>query len=82
MSLVLVDEAHSLPLSQPHLDCEIGKRVSGVGERCGRLPMGDDVGGQVVVGKRVNFTFADLDAHRSADCLATFKLGHDNEHAT
>lgn len=30
----------------------------------------------------VHFTFVDLDARGSADCLATFKLGHDKEHAT
>lgn len=53
-----------------------------VGEQCGKLSLGDDGGGQVVVGKWVNFTFVDLDAHGSADCLATFKLGHDNKHAT
>lgn len=36
----------------------------------------------MVAGKWVNFTFVDLDAHGSADCLATFKLGRDNKHAT
>lgn len=36
----------------------------------------------MVAGKWVNFTFVDLDAQGSADCLATFKLGHDNKHAT
>lgn len=30
----------------------------------------------------VNITFVDLDAHGSADCLAIFKLRHDNKHAT
>lgn len=30
----------------------------------------------------VDFTFVDLEAHGSADCLATIKLGHDNMHAT
>lgn len=39
-------------------------------------------GGRVVVGKWINFTFVDLDAHGSAECLATFKLRHDNKHAT
>lgn len=53
-----------------------------MGEQCGRLSLGDDDGGggQVVVGKWVNFTFVDLDAHGCVDCLATFKLGHDNKH--
>ena len=46
------------------------------------MSLRDDGGGQAVVGKLVNFTFVDLDAHGSADCLATFKLGHDNKHAT
>lgn len=32
-------------------------------------------------GKWVNFTFVDSDAHGSADCVATIKLGHD-KHAT
>lgn len=53
-----------------------------MGEQCSGLSLGDDGGGHVVVRKRVNFTFVDLDAHGSADCLATFKLGHDNKHAT
>lgn len=30
----------------------------------------------------VNITFADRDAHGPVDCLAIFKLRHDNEHAT
>lgn len=51
-------------------------------EQCGRLSVGEGGGGQVVVGKWVNFTFVDLEAHGSADCLVTFKLGHDNKHAT
>lgn len=55
------------------------KSCLSVGEQCGRLSRGDD---RWVVGKWVNFTFVDLDAHGSADCLATFKLGHDNKHAT
>lgn len=30
-----------------------------------------------------NFTFVELDAHGSVECLAIFKLGHDNDkHAT
>lgn len=38
--------------------------------------------GGMSVGKWVNVTFIDLDAHGSADCLAIFKLGHDKKHAT
>lgn len=53
-----------------------------MGEYCGRLSLGDDSEDRWVAGKWVNFTFVDLDAHGSADCLATFKLGHDNKHAT
>lgn len=30
----------------------------------------------------LNFTFVELDAHGSVDCLAIFKLGRDNKHAT
>lgn len=30
----------------------------------------------------VNITFVDRDAHGPVDCLAIFKLRHDNEHAT
>lgn len=50
-------------------------------ERRGRRPLGGGGGGQVVVGKWLNFTFVDLEAHGSADS-ATFKLGRDNKHAT
>lgn len=53
-----------------------------VGEQCGRLSLGDGGGGYMIVGKWVNFTFVDLDAHGPADCLAIFKLGYDNKHAT
>lgn len=42
----------------------------------------DDEIGQVAAGKWVNFTFVDLDACGSVDCLATIKLGHDDKHAT
>lgn len=34
------------------------------------------------VGEWIHVTFADRDAHGPADCLAIFKLRHDNEHAT
>lgn len=33
-------------------------------------------------GEWVEITFVDRDAHGPADCLAIFKLRHDNEHAT
>ena len=80
---VSADEAHSLPLRVPLIWTEEWKSCLDVGEQCGRLSLEkDDGGGQVVVGKWVNFTFVDLEAHGSADCLATFKLGHDNKHAT
>lgn len=79
---MLVDEAHTLPHRSPLIWTIEWKFCMDVGEQCGRLSLGDDGGGQVVVGKWVNFTFVDLDAHGSADCLATFKLGHDNNHAT
>lgn len=43
---------------------------------------GGKVGGVVNVGEWIHVTFADWDAHGPADCLAIFKLRHDNEHAT
>lgn len=36
----------------------------------------------MIWGEWVNITFVDRDAHGPADCLAIFKLRHDNEHAT
>lgn len=36
----------------------------------------------MIGGEWVNITFVDRDAHGPADCLAIFKLRHDNEHAT
>lgn len=79
---VLVDEAHSLPLRVPLIWTMEWKLCLDVGEQCVGMFLGDDGGGQVVVGKWVNFTFVDLDAHGSVDCLATFILGHENKHAT
>lgn len=79
---MLVDEAHSLAYRTSLIWTMEWKFCLDVGEQCGRLSLGDDGVGQVVEGKWVNFTFVELDAHGSAHCLATFKLGHDNKHST
>ncbi len=66
--------------SATHVDHGTEKLGLNVSKHCGKLSSWDDGGGQVILGKWVNFTFVDLDAHGSADCLATFKLGRDNKH--
>lgn len=63
-------DTHYVPLWDPlvwSLGC-----IFCAGEQCVRLSSGDDAEG--------NFTFVELDARGSADCLATFRLGHDNKH--
>lgn len=56
--------------------------VSSVADGLQEMMRKDEAVGRGVVGKWVNFTLVDLDAHGLADCVATFKLGHDNKRTT